>query len=93
MKAPGEAWDDWDFMRNLGKRFDPELWPWESSEEMQLWRLNEFHLIPNGKEPITDYEVAAKQGYFIEYGGESRTTRQHEKGLVKFQTPTMRIEV
>ena len=93
VKAPGEAWDDWDFMRNLGKRFDPELWPWESSEEMQLWRLNEFHLIPNGKEPITDYEVAAKQGYFIEYGGESRTTRQHEKGLVKFQTPTMRIEV
>ena len=60
---------------------------------MQLWRLNEFHLKPNGKEPITDYEEAAKIGYFIEYGGENRVTRQHEKGLVKFQTPTMRIEV
>lgn len=93
VQAPGEAWDDWDFMRNLGKRFDPELWPWDSSEEMQLWRLNEFHLIPNGLEPIHDYEKAAEIGYFIEYGGESRTTKQHEKGLVKFMTPTMRIEV
>lgn len=90
---PGEARDDWDFQRELGKRFAPDLWPWESSEEMQLWRLNEFHLKPNGKEPITDYEEAAKIGYFIEYGGENRTTKQHEKGLVKFQTPTMRIEV
>ena len=54
--------------------------------------LERVHLKPNGKEPITDYEEAAKIGYFIEYGGESRTTRQHEKGLVKFQTPTMRIE-
>lgn len=91
--APGEAWDDWDFMRELGKRFDPELWPWKDSKEMQLWRLNEFHLIPKGKEPITDYEEAAKVGYFTEYGGENRITRQHEKGLVKFQTPTMRIEI
>lgn len=91
--APGEAWDDWDFMRELGKRFDPDLWPWNSSEEMQLWRLNEFHLIPKGKEPIHDYEKAAEIGYFIEYGGENRITRQHEKGLVKFQTPTRRIEV
>lgn len=90
---PGEAWDDWDFQRELGKRFAPDLWPWESSEEMQLWRLNEFHLKPNGKEPITDYEEAAKIGYFIEYGGKNRVTKQHEKGLVKFQTPTMRIEV
>ena len=60
---------------------------------MQLWRLNEFHLIPNGKEPIHDYEKAAEIGYFIEYGGENRVTKQHEKGLVKFQTPTTRIEV
>lgn len=90
---PGECWDDWDFQRELGKRFAPDLWPWKSSEEMQLWRLNEFHLKPNGKEPITDYEEAAKIGYFIEYGGKNRVTRQHEKGLVKFMTPTMRIEV
>ncbi len=91
--APGEAKDDWYFQRELGKRFAPDLWPWESSEEMQLWRLNEFHLIPNGKEPIHDYEKAAEIGYFIEYGGENRVTKQHEKGLVKFQTPTTRIEV
>lgn len=90
---PGEAWDDWDFQRNLGKRFDPELWPWESSEEMQLWRLNEFHLIPNNLEPIHDYEKAAEIGYFTLYGGENRITRQHEKGLVEFGTPTKRIEI
>ena len=91
--APGEAQDDWYFQRELGRRFAPDLWPWKSSEEMQLWRLNEFHLKPNGKEPINDYEEAAKIGYFVLYGGENRTTRQHEKGLVKFQTPTTRIEV
>ena len=91
--APGEAQDDWYFQRELGRRFAPDLWPWKSSEEMQLWRLNEFHLKPNGKEPINDYEEAAKIGYFVLYGGENRTTRQHEKGLVKFQTPTSRIEV
>lgn len=90
---PGEAQDDWYFQRELGRRFAPDLWPWKSSEEMQLWRLNEFHLKPNGKEPINDYEEAAKIGYFVLYGGENRTTRQHEKGLVKFQTPTSRIEV
>lgn len=93
VEAPGEAQDDWYFQRELGRRFAPDLWPWETSEEMQLWRLNEFHLKPKGKEPITDYEEAAKIGYFIEYGGENRITRQHEKGLVKFATPTGRIEV
>ena len=93
VQAPGEAWDDWDFMRELGKRFKPDWWPWNSSEEMQLWRLNEFHLKPTGHEPITDYEEAAKIGYFVLYGGKNRITKEHEKGLVKFQTPTKRIEL
>ncbi len=85
---PGEALDDWDFQRLLGKRFNPELWPWESSEEMQLWRLREFHHVD-----VKDYDEAAEIGYFIEFGGDNRITRQHEKGLIKFQTPTKRIEV
>lgn len=85
---PGEAWDDWDFQRELGKRFDPELWPWKNSEEMQLWRLREFHHVD-----VKDYDEAAEIGYFIEFGGDKRITKQHEKGLVKFQTPTMRIEI
>lgn len=84
---PGEAQDDWYLMRELGRRFAPDLWPWQSSEEMQLWRLKEFHGID------LSYEEAAKKGYFIEYGGEKRITRQHEKGLVKFMTPTARIEI
>jgi len=84
---PGEAQDDWYFQRELGKRFDPELWPWESSEEMQLWRLKEFHGVD------VTYEEAAKQGYYVVYGGEHRVTKQHEKGLVKFMTPTAKIEI
>ncbi len=84
---PGEAQDDWYFQRELGKRFDPELWPWESSEEMQLWRLKEFHGID------VTYEEAAKQGYYVVYGGEHRITKQHEKGIVKFMTPTAKIEI
>jgi anaerobic selenocysteine-containing dehydrogenase len=98
---PGEAQDDWYFQRELGKRFNPELWPWNSSEEMQLWRLKEFHGID------VSYEEAAKQGYYTIYGGKNRITKQHEKGVihyptpdgigrdvkVEFQTPTRRIEI
>jgi len=98
---PGEAQDDWYFQRELGKRFDPELWPWDSSEEMQLWRLKEFHGVD------VTYEEAAKQGYYVIYGGENRIRKQHTmevahyptpdgKGRdvrVQFQTPTKRIEI
>jgi len=86
---PGEAKDDWYFIRELGKRFQPELWPWDSSEDMWLWRLKEFHHI----DPETTWEEAAEKGYYIEYGGEKRITRQHEKGLVKFMTPSGKIEM
>jgi anaerobic selenocysteine-containing dehydrogenase len=84
---PGEAQDDWYFLRELGKRFDPELWPWDSSEEMQLWRLKEFHGVD------VTYEEAAQQGYYVVYGGEHRITKQHEKGIVQFMTPTGKIEI
>ncbi|MDR1712989.1 MAG: molybdopterin-dependent oxidoreductase [Coriobacteriales bacterium] len=99
VNPPGEAKDDWFFIRELGRRFNPELWPWQSSEEMQLWRLREFHGVER------TYEDAAKEGYIIVYGGEHRITRQHEKGvvhypselgtrdvLVEFKTPTAKIE-
>lgn len=86
--APGEAQDDWYFLRELGKRANPEDWPWESSEEMQLWRLRTFH----GAE-VKDYEEAAKKGYYIEFADDKRIFKKHEKGLVKFGTPTARVEV
>jgi anaerobic selenocysteine-containing dehydrogenase len=86
---PEEAKDDWYFLREVGKRIKPELWPWESSEDMWLWRLKEFHHI----DPNTTWEEAAEKGYYIEYGGDKRITKQHEKGLVKFMTPTAKIEL
>ena len=95
---PGEAQDDWFFYRELGMRIvlDGEsrawLWPWDSSEEMQLWRLNEFHLKPTGREPIETYEEAADEHMFIVYGGEHRIEKQHEKGIEHFATPTAKID-
>lgn len=86
--APGEAKDDWYFLRELGKRHDASLWPWESSEEMQLWRLRTFH----GAE-VKDYAEAAEKGYYIEFAEDKRIYRKHEKGLVKFATPSSRVEV
>lgn len=86
---PGEAKDDWYLLREVGKRIKPELWPWESSEDMWLWRLKEFHHI----DPNTTWEEADAKGYYIEYGGDKRITKQHEKGLVKFMTPSGKIEL
>jgi anaerobic selenocysteine-containing dehydrogenase len=87
VEPPGEARDDWYTYRELGKRLDPEKWPWNSSEEMWLWRLKEFHNVD------LTWEEAVKQAYIIRYGGEKRIFKQHEKGLVEFQTPSMRIEL
>lgn len=86
VEPPGEAQDDWTTYRELGKRLDPEKWPWNSSEEMQLWRLKEFHGVD------ATWEEAAKHAYYIQYGGEHRIFKKHEKGLVKFKTPSARIE-
>lgn len=93
VQAPGEAKDDWFFLREMGKRFNPEAWPWESSEEMQLWRLNEFHQKPNGKDPVTDYEQAAEHAYYVEYGAENRKLRKYETGAVKFATGSKKVEI
>lgn len=86
--GPGEAKDDWYFLRELGKRFNPEAWPWESSEEMQLWRLGEFHdFHPK------DYAEAAEQGYYIAYGGDNRKYRKYETGEVQFATGCKKVEI
>lgn len=41
--APGECWDDWKFFLELGKRINPEDWPWADERDMVLWRLKEFY--------------------------------------------------
>lgn len=88
VEPPEEAMDDWYFIRELGKRFNPEAWPWESSEEMQLWRLKEFH----GFEP-SSYEEAAEDAYYIAFGGENRKYRKYETGEVKFMTASKKVEI
>lgn len=88
VSAPGEAKDDWYFLRELGKRYNPEAWPWESSEEMQLWRLGEFHHFHP-----KDYEEAAEQGYYIAFGNENRHFKKYETGEVTFATGSKRVEL
>lgn len=89
---PGEAQDDWFFYREVGRRIilDGEkrdwLWPWKSSEEMQVWRLKEFHGVD------MTYEEAVEHGPVVVYGGEHRIEKEHEKGLVHFGTPTAKID-
>lgn len=89
---PGEAQDDWFFYREVGRRIilDGEkrdwLWPWQSSEEMQVWRLKEFHHVD------MTYEEAVEHGPVIVYGGPHRIEKEHEKGLVHFGTPTAKID-
>lgn len=88
VSAPGEAMDDWYFLREMGKRFNPEAWPWKSSEEMQMWRLGEFH----GFHPES-YEEAAEQGYYVAFGAENRKYRKYETGEVHFATASKKVEI
>lgn len=98
VNPPGEAKDDWHFYREVGRRIVLNgekrdwLWPWKSSEEMQLWRLNEFHLKPTGHEECKSYEEALEHGPYVVYGGDCRIEKEHEKGLEHFGTPTAKID-
>ena len=93
VEPPGEAWCDWQFWLELGKRFKPEWWPWKDVREMWQWRLKTFYDID------LPWEDLAKQGYFVTYGGEKRVYKKYEKGLERpdgqfgFRTPSGRIEL
>ena len=90
---PGEAWCDWQFWLELGKRFKPEWWPWENVREMWQYRLKTFYDID------MPWEELAEQGYFITYGGEKREYKKYAKGLERpdgepgFRTPSGRVEL
>lgn len=87
---PGEAKDDWFVFRELGKRFKPEWWQFENSGDMWMFRLRNFYDVP---EDMT-FEQAQEQGYFEpSCAGANRVYKQHEKGIIKFKTPTHRIEL
>ena len=72
---PGEAWCDWEFFLALGKRFNPDHWPWENVREMWLWRLKEFYNLD------LTWEEFAEKGYWITSGGDKRVYKKFEKGL------------
>lgn len=91
--APGECLDDWEFFRMWGKALKPELWPWENSREMLVWRIGQMHGID-----ITWDEYVAKDEISTAYDVRNRTLFKHEKGLLRpdgqvgFNTPTGRFE-
>ena len=74
VEPPGEAWDDWQFWLELGKRFKPEWWPWNNTREMWQWRMKTFYGID------LSWEELAEQGYFITYGGDKRVFRNTRRG-------------
>jgi anaerobic selenocysteine-containing dehydrogenase len=93
VEPPGEAWCDWQFWLELGKRFKPEWWPWNNVREMWQWRLKTFYNID------LPWEELAETGYFITYGGDQRVFKKYEQGLERpdgqpgFRTATGRIEL
>lgn len=90
---PGEAIDDWELFLQLGKRFAPELWPWENVREMHLFRLKTFYGVDG------TWEELSKKPYATVSGGENRVFKKYEKGLERedkqpgFRTPTGRVEL
>ena len=84
--APGETKSDMEINLELGRRFNPEAWPWETVEEMFSFILSETGM---------DFEGVRENapGYlpFSYY--------KHEKGLLRqdgnigFETPSGRIEL
>ena len=82
----GEARSDMEINLELGRRFNPEAWPWESVEEMFSSILAETGMDFEGvRETAPSYLP-------FEY-------RKHEKGLIRpdgqpgFMTPTGRVEL
>lgn len=93
--APGECWDDWDFMLEYGKRIDPEKWPWESHREMVLWKLKEMYGIEMTWDEYISHDLIETRTHLL---AENREYYKHEKGLLRadgqpgFETPTGRFE-
>jgi anaerobic selenocysteine-containing dehydrogenase len=72
--APGECIDDWEFFLEMGKRFDPELWPWENTREMHQWRLKTFF------DEERSWDELKEDPYLITFGGDKRVYRKYALG-------------
>ncbi len=90
---PGECIDDWEFFLEMGKRFNPELWPWNNVEEMHEYRLKTFHNEHRSLEELKD------DPYIITYGGDKRVYKKYAEGLERpdgmpgFRTDSGRIDL
>jgi anaerobic selenocysteine-containing dehydrogenase len=90
---PGEAIDDWELFLQLGKRFNPELWPWKDVREMHLFRLKEFYGVEG------TWEELSKKPFAAITGGENRVYKKYAQGKERtdgqpgFRTPTGRVEL
>lgn len=89
VEPPGEAWDDWKFFLELGKRFKPEWWPWNNVREMWLWRLKTFY----GWD--VTWEEFVEKGYWT-YDYEYKkyeAGKERLDGELGFRTPSGKIEL
>ena len=95
VQAPGECWDDWDFILQYGKGIAPELWPWESHRDMLLWKLKVLYGIEMTWDEYVSRDLIETRTHFM---AENRAYYKHEKGLLRsdgqpgFETPTGRFE-
>lgn len=82
----GECKSDMQINLELGKRFNPEAWPWETVEEMFSYMLRDTG--------FTFEELREKAPVYLPF-----TYRRYEKGLLRpdgepgFNTPTGKIEL
>jgi anaerobic selenocysteine-containing dehydrogenase len=93
VEPPGEAIDDWELFLQLGKRFAPELWPWNNVREMHLFRLKTFYGVDG------TWDELSKQPYAAVSGGDKRVYKKYAQGLERedrqpgFRTHTGRVEL
>lgn len=84
--APGEARSDMEINLELGRRFNPGAWPWETVEDMYSFILSETRM---GFDEVRD---TAPSYLPFQYN-------KHEKGLLRadgepgFQTPSGKVEL
>ena len=93
VEAPGECKNDHEFYLAWGKGLNPELWPWENSREMLLWKYKDSYGIDMTWDEYVNGGIRS-----TEWDVRNRTYLKHEKGMLRpdgqpgFNTPTGRVE-
>jgi anaerobic selenocysteine-containing dehydrogenase len=82
----GECWSDMEINLELGRRFNPEAWPWETVEEM-------FTFILSGTGMNFDEVRDTAPGYLPFEYNKHETGKLRPDGQVGFPTPSGRLEL